>query len=642
MTSETWFRRTVLGAALIAVTLPVAARAFAGPRGALVNIRWQSSLSDSDRQGLETRFRLADGEPLDPRTRRYDLVDPSRDNIRALVGDPSVADTHGIDRPNAALEPTATRTIRRQRFEAGEKVVAVADSSSVVLGVCLVVLLFVPFVRRTRDARRVRASKTSAGSGTSRAPVILQEDPRDYRPRLWTTALILVAAPVVLTLCLTLWQSPFAISEVIALLEDVDERPLSYFFDPNGAYYRPLSYLALSTIWHDGATLDGKLAAIKLLTVIPVLLVVGLFIWHVRPRSALETTAASIALAVLIGNPGFRDNLELATFDTIVGMSIAMTVWVLLNRERRPWSAPVIVACILAAVGFKEQGLALVPLAIAAWWTRAPGASRGMAVTLFVFASAYVVFRLAWHSSWLPFEQDLGVGFTEYTIEEAAARFGAFPYWVYLYSSASTVSSLLFAEPRRGVFRVVQSWVNGEVQPWHIVQVGSSVVLTSLIAWWGMRSLREAKARREWTHDSRVFVCAVLVVLAAGALSFNYSRERLAGFATLFYAVAAFGAVRAAAVRILAAGRTGFVVGGLTLTLLAVAWQARAVGTVEWARGQSWANHQEWLVMLPDRRIEYAHRPTYVRVMNSLVEQGADPAVPRTRFPRWASRMIGE
>jgi hypothetical protein len=633
-----------LGAALIATALPLAARVLAGPPGALVNIRWRSPLSDADRGALEARFRLADGTPLDSHTWRYDLVDPSRERIRALVGDPSVADTHGIDRPHAALEPSAARTIRRQRFAAGEQLVAAADGGSFVLGVGCLVLLSIPLLRRARDARSFSASRsrTFDESRAASQRAVPDQDPGGVRPGLWTTALVVVAAPVVITLCLTLWQSPFAISEVIALLEDVDERPVSYFFDPNRAYYRPLSYLALSTIWHEGATLDGKLAAIKLLTVVPVLLVVGLFIWYVRPRSAIEATAGSIALAVLIGSPGFRDNLELATFDTIVGMSIGMTVWVLLNRERRPWSTPVIVACTLAAVGFKEQGLALVPLAIAAWWTRAPGAGRGMAVALFVFASAYVVFRLAWHASWLPFEQDLGVGFTEYTIEEAAARFGAFPYWVYLYSSVSTISSLLFAEPRRGVFRVVQSWVNGEVQPWHIVQVGSSVVLTSLIAWWGIGALRDARARGEWTRESRVFVCVTVVVLAAGALSFNYSRERLAGFATLYYAAAAFWAVRAFVGRTLMAGRTGFVVGGLMLTLLAAAWHARAVGTVEWARGQSWANHQEWLVMLPDRRIEYAHRTTYVRVMDSLVEQGADPAVPRTRLPGWVSRIIGE
>jgi hypothetical protein len=424
-------------------------------------------------------------------------------------------------------------------------------------------------------------------------------------------------------------------------LEDVDERPVSYFFDPNGAYYRPLSYLALSTIWHDGASLDSRLGAIKLLTVVPVLLVVGLFIWHLRPRTALEAGAASVALAVLIGSPGFRDNLEMGTFDTIVGIAIAMMVWVLLNRVQRPWHAPLVVACTLIAVGFKEQGLVLVPLVIAAWWTRAPGASRGMALTLGVFGVAYVAFRLIWRTSWLPFEQDVGLGFTEFSIQEAAARFGAFPYWVYLYSSASTIASLLFAEPRRGVFRIVQSWMNGEVQPWQIVQVGSSVALTVVIAWWGIRSLK-VRTKGEWSRDSRVFVCTVLVVLAAGALSFNYSRERLAGFATLFYAMAAFSAVRAAAARTLIATRTGFVVGGLSLALLAAAWHIRAVGTLEWARGQSWGNHQEWLVMLPARRVEYAHRPAYARIMESLIEQGADPAAPRgTRFPDWASLVIG-
>jgi len=69
--------------------------------------------------------------------------------------------------------------------------------------------------------------------------------------------------------------------------------------------------------------------------------------------------------------------------------------------------------------------------------------------------------------------------------------------------------------------------------------------------------------------------------------------------------------------------------------LLATGWQLRTVGTLEYARLHSWGNHREWFSRLEQRRIEYAHRPVYVDIMDSLVDQGRDPDAPRpTRYPR--------
>ncbi len=133
MTRSAW-RRNAVALALLAAGLPIATRALVGPRGATVHVRWQPSVTESERRNVEARFRLADGERLDEYTWRYDLIDPSRDNIRALVLEPAVADTHNIDRPNNTLDPSANRTARRQRFPAqGERMVAVADRLAITL-----------------------------------------------------------------------------------------------------------------------------------------------------------------------------------------------------------------------------------------------------------------------------------------------------------------------------------------------------------------------------------------------------------------------------------------------------------------------------------------------------------------------------
>jgi hypothetical protein len=126
-------------------------------------------------------------------------------------------------------------------------------------------------------------------------------------------------------------------------------------------------------------------------------------------------------------------------------------------------------------------------------------------------------------------------------------------------------------------------------------------------------------------------------------LSFNYSRERLGGMAVVFYAIAVFLALRTVAERTLDAPRARFAAIGLALALLGAAWQTRAVATLEYVRATALRNQLEWLVLLPERRMEFAKRPVYLRIMESMIEQGTDASGPRpTRYPEWVARTIGQ
>src|SRR5262245_30830545 len=234
------------------------------------------------------------------------------------------------------------------------------------------------------------------GSGTARA-------------HLWTAAVVALAAPFTAILCFTLWRTPFPLTEAVAIFENATTSP--HFWIPETSYFRPLFYETVLAIWSQASSLDAALAWLKLVQIGAVILLLALFIVHVRPRTLLDAAAASLAIAVLIGSPGFRDNLELPLSYTTVGMPLALAVWMLLNREPRPWHAPLIVALTLMAIGFKEQGLVIVPAALVAWWTRARGATRGLTATLTAIAIAYVVFRLQWRAEWPVFEQAIGLGF---------------------------------------------------------------------------------------------------------------------------------------------------------------------------------------------------------------------------------------
>jgi hypothetical protein len=136
------WRATAVTCLVAAVGLPLAARALAGPPGAVVHVRWGPAVGAESRQTLEARFRLADGQHVEGSTWRYDLVDPSPENIRDLLSLSAVADTHHIDRPRSVVDAAAVRTGRRQRLGSGDVLVLLADGLAVALAMFAGLLAF--------------------------------------------------------------------------------------------------------------------------------------------------------------------------------------------------------------------------------------------------------------------------------------------------------------------------------------------------------------------------------------------------------------------------------------------------------------------------------------------------------------------
>jgi hypothetical protein len=78
-------------------------------RAALVHVRWGSAVDGDMRRALERRYHLTRPEAREGTTWAYYIADTSRANIRALVGDPAVEDTHNIDRSRFSLWWSAPR-----------------------------------------------------------------------------------------------------------------------------------------------------------------------------------------------------------------------------------------------------------------------------------------------------------------------------------------------------------------------------------------------------------------------------------------------------------------------------------------------------------------------------------------------------
>jgi hypothetical protein len=118
-------RHTSVWLLLIGVAFTVGAsatytvlRAAFGDRPAHINVRWSPATTPDVQQRLEQQYHLTYGQRTEGRTFSYDLTDLSRNNIRAMVLDPYVEDTHYIHRTAYRIWRFAPRS---QYHDRGEK-----------------------------------------------------------------------------------------------------------------------------------------------------------------------------------------------------------------------------------------------------------------------------------------------------------------------------------------------------------------------------------------------------------------------------------------------------------------------------------------------------------------------------------------
>ncbi|HEY7187242.1 MAG TPA: hypothetical protein VH436_11885 [Vicinamibacterales bacterium] len=82
----------------LAVSLPAYLHARASLPPVHVHVRWAPDVSASERNVLEQRFQLTDGEFLNQRTWSYRIANVRRSNVAAILAERRVEDTDGIDR----------------------------------------------------------------------------------------------------------------------------------------------------------------------------------------------------------------------------------------------------------------------------------------------------------------------------------------------------------------------------------------------------------------------------------------------------------------------------------------------------------------------------------------------------------------
>ena len=91
-----------------AIGVAISVAGYEAPPPPRINIRWGESVVPVQRDALEAAHRLAEPEFQEGRTWTYTLLDSSTASLRRIVQDPSVEDTHGVNRTTFRLSDRPT------------------------------------------------------------------------------------------------------------------------------------------------------------------------------------------------------------------------------------------------------------------------------------------------------------------------------------------------------------------------------------------------------------------------------------------------------------------------------------------------------------------------------------------------------
>lgn len=462
------------------------------------------------------------------------------------------------------------------------------------------------------------------------------------------TAAYALAAVLAAAIAYDLWRTPIQVFDAIGEILDAQRSPsIAASFEGSlgtTAYLRPLRIAQIKAIF-DAAQGHYQLAY-RGFHVALLFALVFLFTRALRVESGDDLAAALFALTVLTGIHTFMGFVREA-FPINHFLEIALCCLAALNlAQSRGGSWADVTAGLLFAFAALtlESGLLVWVVFVTAWVVGLRGVSwRGLAfaTTLVV---AYFVVRFEFLSTGLPAltERSAGFLFEKLDPAELQRRFGARPELFYAYNVAASLSSVLFSEPRDGVFVALRAWRDGEVPPRVYLGLLSSLGTTVLIAGAAIARWR----RREFGHAERVALVGLAVIVASAALSFSYTKDDIMAVAGAFYGLAAFAAVRLVIERTRVSARPlAAVCASVILLALGSGWALRSVG-VHHVLGMHVARiRNDWaeLPLLYQREQRWPSDPAAVRLLEQLrAEALAAPVVAPPAIPEWNNRWFGD
>ncbi|MGE0445493.1 MAG: hypothetical protein AB7P99_09710 [Vicinamibacterales bacterium] len=366
---------------------------------------------------------------------------------------------------------------------------------------------------------------------------------------------------------------------------------------------------------------------------------VWLFVRALKVAGPLDFAAGAFALTVLLGSHTFSPAMG-AAYPINHFLQITCYALAALNlAQARPGWTRDLFACVLfvAAALTLESGLLVWVVLAAAWVIGFRGvSSRGVAAVT-VLLAGYMLLRFAVLDVGAPALTERASGFLFEMLEsdELQARFGSTPFGFYAYNVVSSAASVLFAEPRAGVFVATRALLEDTLLPREVVPVVTSTLTTSLIAAAAWLWLR----RRAPVDDNARLIAVFAAVLAANSvISYGYTKSDIVGVAGAFYAVAAFAALRALVAAAPARRPAVNAVCGLMIAIAAAGWAIRTAGLHYLLVDQAFKQRLDWV----SPPLKDATTPARLAIVQALRADALErrPAIAPAFRPGWVDRWF--
>ena len=311
-------------------------------------------------------------------------------------------------------------------------------------------------------------------------------------------------------------------------------------------YFRPSLIGLLKVVYSlaDGH-LYGTFRGLHAVEVVVLLVMVARIL---RVATARDASVIPLALAVVLGMHTFAGTIREAFPINAYFTILLCSVGVLLLCQARPRRANDIGAIVLFAFASltAETGLLLWVIVLAGYLTGYRGISRSGVVAVTATMVLYFLVRFAVVGGGVPGleERSTGFGFVTYDPADLIRRFGDNPIPFYAYNVICGVFTVLFGEPRGGVWVFTRGVVQGGLQPWQVVNVLTCSATTMLIGRYVVSRFAQWK-RLEFDDDDRIVLLFLAVLPANAAFAAAYEKDVILSPAGVFFALAAAVAVRA-------------------------------------------------------------------------------------------------
>src|SRR5215203_1491112 len=467
----------------------------------------------------------------------------------------------------------------------------------------------------------------------------------DIGPRI---AAWMLGALTALALAGSVYQVPIQVSDSLEVIERVIPMPSATAAFVDGLHnsptmLRPLKEVRTRLLVQAGEALGGRYHLVfRGYHALAGVVLLALFVWVCRARSWTDVAALAAGLAVLTGMHTFvglfRESFPVNHY-LIVAVSALATF--ALAQSGGGWLADLAAIVLLgsAALSF-ESGLLVWPVAVAGYAAGLRGISRRGVVLMTLVVVLYAGVRVGYlgkHGAGVG-ERGTGFGTGALTEAEQIERFGNRPVVFYGYNVTMTAASVLLSQPQIGRFTAVNAWHNGSLPPVFIVQIASSLLTTALIAWYVFS--RGPTGSQRWREPVPMTFFAVLAVSAL--MSYAYAKDEIISTAGVFYAVAAYVALRA-----LLAVRSPVWAGALLIVVVlgvSGAWAIRSAGLHLRLRHGAFEARTGWAYVLwPTSRATWPKDAHTLRVVSKMREEALlHPTVAPAMLPKWTDLWWGE